>query len=116
MDVPKETLKKFEAKEEHDFENRLMDYLKEKFHEAAKIPNEILRPDVAVQLQRGRSYGLTTEYELAKYLITSWLLGLRFDEEFPEAARILTAPGSSGRLKVDQLSSLTVRILRTLEV
>lgn len=41
------------------------------------------------QIRRARGYGLTSELDIARYVVTAWCLGTDFDQRFPAMAQIL---------------------------
>jgi len=44
------------------------------------------------QYDRARAYGLETERDLGRYILTAWTMGIDFDRRFPAMAQILNDP------------------------
>ena len=99
---------------EAEFAGRLALLLREQFEEAWQIPATELREDIARLIPRAEAYGLTTEREAAAYVIAAFVLGGRFDEEFPAAQQVLTSPVLNGADKVLWLEDWTTELFRTL--
>ena len=58
------------------------------------------------QCQRAARYGLSAEIDVARYVVTAWLLGADFDERFPAMAEILNSP----RLQPAQMADAIERV------
>ena len=63
------------------------------------------------QVAKSRRYGLTTEIEIARYVITAWLMGLDFDTKFPAMAEILTSEDLLPSQKAEAIEKLTIQVL-----
>lgn len=70
---------------------KVEDVLRLEFKEGieAIAPTE-LRQVVLEQIQVARKYGLTTELNVANFVVTAWVLGLEFDTNIPAANECLT--------------------------
>lgn len=98
------------------FERRLTQILVDADPNAtAALTNEKGRGILRAQCAKARGYGLTTELEIARYVITAWLMGLDFDTRFPAMAEIL----NTAKLQPDQramaIEQLTTNVLFDLE-
>ncbi|QHT71201.1 hypothetical protein GXP67_33390 [Rhodocytophaga rosea] len=101
--------------ESYPFEERLVSYLYETFPDAQDIPNEQMLSTVLNLLEKASHYGFEAEDDQAVYIVTAYLLGVDFDNEFPAAAHILTDPAFSAAEKAEQLQTWTQELLKTLE-
>ena len=63
------------------------------------------------QCAKARGYGLTTEIEIARYVITAWLMGLEFDTRFPAMAEILNSEELTPAQKAEAIERLTSKVL-----
>lgn len=97
------------------FEDRLVAFLRDQFPEAKSEPDDGLRRAVRGQVERALGYGLTAERHAAIYLTTAWMLGQKFDEEFPGAREILTSELHAPAEKADRLAKWTERLFVALE-
>lgn len=97
------------------FEDRLIEFLCGEFPEAKEAPPEKLRLAVREQIDHALGYGLSEERYVAVYLVTAWLLGQKFDTEFPAAQEILTSKMRSSAMKAEDLQKLTERLFVALE-
>lgn len=98
-----------------NFEDRLIAFLCDEFPEAKSAPPDKLRATVRVQTDNAMGYGLKEERFVAMYLVTAWLLGEKFDTEFPAAHDILVSKMRSPAEKADDLQRLTERLFVALE-
>jgi hypothetical protein len=102
------------AVREH-YEDRLYDFLCEEFPEAKNEPPAELRAEIHRQVEKAKGYGLDTEQDVATYLTSAWMLGTKFDTEFPAANDILTSPMRDSAMKAEDLAKLTERLFLALE-
>lgn len=101
---------------ELDFERRLAQIIIEADPSASKaLSNDKGRAELRAQCGKARGYGLTTEIEIARYVITAWLMGLDFDTKFPAMAEILNSGYLSPAEKAEAIEKLTVMVLSTLK-
>lgn len=99
---------------EETFAIRSAQFLVERFPEAAEAPIDDVLAAVREAIQRGRSYGLRTEQDLAAYVLTSFLLGSEFDKEFPAAYEVLLSPVLAPSDKALWLNQWTEEMFQTL--
>lgn len=97
------------------FEDRLVEFLRGQFPEAKDEPDAELRSAVHEQVERALGYGLQAERHVAMYLTTAWLLGQKFDDEFPGAKEILTHALYTPDEKAERLAKWTERLFVALE-
>jgi hypothetical protein len=114
LKIRKELFDALNQQHEARYVSRLTNFLRERFPDAAQEPVEKLRPEVTAQIAKARGYGLSTEQELADYVISAWLLGQDFDKDFPAAREVLTAP-ISGNMKAYFLEQWTKQLFEELE-
>ncbi len=53
------------------------------------------------QYERARGYGLETERDLGRYIVTAWTMGIDFDRRFPAMSQILNDPALTPTEKAD---------------
>lgn len=70
---------------------RLVSFLRSRYPRAAKLPDGGLRSVVDELVDKALQYDLRTEQQGAKYVLTAWLCGVKFDERFADARQVLTA-------------------------
>jgi hypothetical protein len=63
------------------------------------------------QHKRANAYGLTSELEVARYVITAWLLGADFNERFPAMKEVLETQALSPAQKGDALERIASTLL-----
>ncbi len=98
-----------------NFEDRLIEFLCGEFPEAKEAPPAKLRLAVREQIDHATAYGLKEERYVAVYLVTAWLLGQKFDTEFPAAQEILSSKMRTPAAKAEDLEKLTQRLFVALE-
>jgi len=89
--IRKEQMDALSNDAEKRYVTRLIDYLQKHFPEAVQTPPVTLRAAVREQIAKARSYRLITERQIAKYVITAWVMGPNFDKDYPTAKRTLTS-------------------------
>ena len=67
------------------------------------------------QVANARRYGMRSELDLARYVITAWLLGLDFDTRFPAMAQVLAADRLGPSQKAEALERICTTLLETLK-
>jgi hypothetical protein len=112
--IRKEQIAALNTGQAENFDRRMAAFLQEQFEEAAEEPVEELLPVIEAQTEKANRYGLTTEQDVASYVITAYLLGLDFDTEFPAAQEVLTAQVPAEN-KAVFLEEWTKEMLETLE-
>ena len=73
-----------------------------------------MKTAVQEQIDRGHSYGLHSQRQLAVYVTTAWLLGADFDTKFPAAEEMLSSH-RSGSAKQQWLSEFTQELFKSLK-
>lgn len=66
------------------------------------------------QYDKALTYGLVTELDAARYVITAWLLGTDFDTRFPAMREILGEPRLSPSQKAEAIERVSTALLQTL--
>ena len=59
------------------------------------------RQTLRQQYERARGYGLETERDLGRYIVTAWTMGIDFDRRFPAMSQILNDPALTPTEKAD---------------
>ena len=67
------------------------------------------------QYQRALSYGLTSELDLGRYIITAWLLGTDFDTRFPAMSQILNSPELTSGEKAQAIEDISITLFDVLD-
>lgn len=67
-----------------------------------------------MQVANANRYGLTSELDVARYVITAWLLGVDFDTRFPAMAEVLASEQLTPSQKAEALERLATTLLQTL--
>ncbi len=93
------------------FIHRIRKLIWKQFPEALSVPRHELDAQIFRQLQRAERYGLHSENAAATYVMTAWLLGPEFDQEYPAVHDRLSNPQLSEALKVLWLQTFTIRLL-----
>jgi hypothetical protein len=97
-----------------EFAARLALLLQQHFEEARQVPSRQLQDDIARTVRRAQVYGLATERDAAAFVITAFLLGENFDDDFPAAQQVLTSPVLGGADKAEWLEEWTTKLFQTL--
>lgn len=66
------------------------------------------------QCQRASRYGLVAELDVARYVVTAWLLGTDFDERFPAMAEILNSESLRPAQKAETIELVCTAVLAEL--
>ena len=94
------------------FERRLTQVIVDSDPSALEaLSNERGRGILRTQCAKARGYGLITELEIARYVITAWLMGLDFDTRFPAMAEILNTAELTPMQKAEAIENLTIKVL-----
>lgn len=80
----------------------------------AVTDNPELAGEILGQYTRAASYGLVSELDVARYVVTAWTLGADFDERFPAARELLAAPNLTPTQKSEALELLANAVLTEL--
>jgi hypothetical protein len=107
-------MRAFAQASEERFTDRTVLFLQSEFADARRESRSSLKMAVAEQLDRARGHGFTTEIQLVTYVVTAWLLGPTFDEDFPPVKETLASPVMSPGDKASWLSQFTEKLFRTL--
>lgn len=103
---------------ESRFVNKLRSILQEGAVDPAGTRAELnsLEGEVALrdQIAACRRHGLSSELDLARYVITAWLLGPDFDTRFPAMAEVLASDRLTPSQKAQALERITETLVATL--
>jgi hypothetical protein len=72
-----------------EFAMQLIGVLREDHEEARQLEDERFFDAVAGQIDKALGYGIFHEKNIAVYVVTAFLLGASFDEEFPAVQEFL---------------------------
>jgi hypothetical protein len=97
------------------FRRSLIQFLREHFEDAKTMPAPELESSVDLCLAKAERYGLDTGQDAATFTVTSYLLGLDFDRDFPAATDVLLSPVLTSADKALWLRQWTEELFRTLE-
>ena len=67
------------------------------------------------QYHKANQYGLSSELDTARYLITAWHLGIDFDSRFPAMREALNDPNLSAGRKAEIIERFCIMLLQTLK-
>lgn len=115
MRMRAEQLQAFTDAGESAFDERLTDFLRQRFPDARDENREQVLNSVRPQAKRARTYGLETEREIAQYVVTAWILGPEFQSDFPAAQMVLQSHALTPGAKAEWLSHFTLTLLSKLE-
>jgi hypothetical protein len=115
VQIRNDQMNAFSDSSEREYINRLIRFLRDQYPQAAAAPDSELRTAVETQVAMARSYGLTTEHDVAVYVNTAFLLGEEFDTEYPAAQEVLPSPVLASSEKAAWLSSWTREMFDSLE-
>ena len=104
-------------------ENRYLSQLREVLVTGSSHPSatraELDSPDGTAALQaqvaNARRHGMSSELDLARYVITAWLLGVDFDCRFPAMAQVLTSERLGPSQKAEALERICTTLLESLK-
>jgi hypothetical protein len=108
-------MRAFARATEERFADRTVNFLQTQFPDARAESRGILRSIVVDQVARARTHGFETELELVTYVMTAWLVGAEFDEEFPAVREKLASPTMTPGDKAAWLAEWTQTLFRTLQ-
>lgn len=109
------TQKQFEQLSDSVMTSRLIAALRQKFPAEidAEEPQQ-LSEIVTEQLNVARQYGLLSEYSIAIFVVTAWVLGLGFDTRIPAVAECLANEDMNEEDKALWLEQYSVLLLTKL--
>lgn len=100
-------LNRFAAEQMNRFEQRVFLHIQRWSPELAAQKGEAgLRPIIARSVERGRSFGLTAERQLALFTDVRIIAGEEFDSAHPDAVRILADRQLNGDEKIARLVAI----------
>lgn len=95
----------FEQTIRQEFEERLVEYLREEFPEAGQSL-DTLPQFVTQQIEKALSYKLETQLQVATYATAAWLAGPDFDTTIEGAKEILTSTEYTADQKTESLNTI----------
>ena len=98
------------------FQQRLSDMMLESLPDSrGVIDTPEGQKTIAEQCAKARSYGMSTELDIANYVITAWLLGLDFDTRLTAMREILAMPELTASQKATLITQVSSVVLAELE-
>jgi hypothetical protein len=94
------------------FEDRLVLFVQAHCKGAEEIPRAGVHQVVHSLLERATSHGLTTERQMATYVVTGWVLGTEFASTFPHIRCMLDDKSIGAEAKTRQLMEYATDLLR----
>ena len=70
--------------------------------------------ELRLQCAKAWRYGMQAELDVARYVVTAWLLGPDFDERFPAMAEILGSDRITAAQKAEAIERISVAVLTEL--
>lgn len=98
-----------------EFIKRMMSLLREEFESAAQIPDDEFKAIITNQIKRANNYGVKIETNIAKYIITAFLMGIDFDKNFTGARKILDNNTVDETNKISSLEEWTLQVFENIE-
>ena len=99
-------------------EDHLRSFIVEGSQDRQATYAELTSPEGAAEIRRqvarARSYGFTAELDLARYVISAWLLGVDFDTRLPAMAQILADTRLTPAQRAEAIQQVTTTLLATL--
>ena len=97
------------------FVDRVTKFLIEEFPEAGDMDHSELGDEVARQVRKAESYGLHTERQAVKYVVTAWMMGTDFDTKFDATRGVLPSEQFTADEKAEWLEEWVMTIFEALE-
>jgi hypothetical protein len=88
------------------FEDRMASHLAKRFHDRIAMMDELsIRESIRKGIERAASYGVSTEYDVARYIELMYMFTEDFDtsSDTPWAGLILEDPNMDSRPKMNEL-------------
>lgn len=89
MQIRKEQIETLQKGVERVYKMRLVRFLQDQFPDAAECNHATLAEGTGEQIAKARTHGFLTEWQIATYVMSAWLLGGDFDREFPAVEQML---------------------------
>lgn len=67
------------------------------------------------QCAKARAVGMSAEIDIARYVVTAWLMGPDFDTRFPAMTEVLSAARLTGSQKADGIERICTAVLFELD-
>lgn len=103
---------------ESRFVNKMRGILLEGAADPAATRAELSSPQgeaaLRQQIAASRRHGMTSELDIARYVITAWLLGPDFDTRFPAMTEVLASDRITPSQKAEALERIAETLLATL--
>jgi len=109
--IRREQMEAFERDSLRQFEEEITDFVRYRFPEVQDKPETALRVAVHEQVAKARSYGLETGRQVITYVTVAWLMGHKFDTDFPDIGKFLKSYRYSPDNKAERLVRWTEQML-----
>jgi hypothetical protein len=91
-----------QAAQKERFVERMIEFLNSNFDDERNVPESVRGERIHKHTRSAATYGLTTEQQVAGYIVLIKTCGESFDQE-PKSRKILTNPGLDGDEKIERL-------------
>lgn len=108
-------LEAFAAINREIFIEKLILLLRTEFESAENISDEEFKRVIPIQINRANRYLIFLDVNIAKYVISAFLMGEEFDEKFNGAKKILEQIRVHENKKTEELEEWTLQIFENLE-
>jgi len=108
LTIRKEQVKVLEDGMARQFELKMMDHLRQKFpSETEKKEDDELLGEIRQGVRTSGKYGISAEYDVARYMEYMMMYGLSFDTDpkWDWAGKILKTEGISGADKLERIDT-----------
>ncbi len=97
------------------FIKRIIALLRTEFESASEIPDDEFKVAITNQIEMANQYGIQIQSNIAKYIITAFLMGEEFDKNFEGARKILENNSFDENEKIASLEEWTLQVFEVLE-
>lgn len=105
-----------EALAERRFERRIVQYIGVYAGDGGDaVADQAQQRALLEQIAKARAYGLTTELDIARFVLAAWTMGARFDTEIPALTEVLSTDRLTPTQKSEAVERVCVAILKTLQ-
>jgi hypothetical protein len=97
------------------FCDSILQILIEHYPEDAAVLNSAdTKQVIREQVAKAEYYGIETELDVGRYVLTAWLMGRDFDTKFPTMNTILVSVTATAAQKMDAIEQIAESIFNTL--
>jgi hypothetical protein len=81
---------------------------------AAVFSSSAAKTVVLEQMKKADGYGIESELDIGRYVITAWLMGRDFDTKYPTMNSILVSATATATQKMDAIEQIAEAVFDTL--